>query len=121
MFVSRLLTSIETRNVWFLTFVFSVKGMISVILILVVAVYQQILSNTEQGFIGLLTRVVGHAISNLALGVGQSFFVPKGGGGSCVFYRPHFQMLRPTPPPPILFDQSLRPKLMDTNVYYMVF
>ena len=38
----------------FFTFVFSVKGMISVILILVVAVYQQILSNKEQGFIGLL-------------------------------------------------------------------
>ena len=55
-FVSRLITSIETRNVQFFTFVFSVKGMISVILIhvLVVAVYQQILSSTEQGFIGLL-------------------------------------------------------------------
>ena len=53
-FVSRLITSIETRNVRFFTFVFSVKGMISVILILVVAVYQQILSSTEQGFIGLL-------------------------------------------------------------------
>ena len=38
----------------FFTFDFSVKGMISVILILVAAVYQQILSNTEQGFIGLL-------------------------------------------------------------------
>ena len=46
-------TSIETRNVRFFTFVFSVKGMISVILKLVVAVYQQILSNIEQGFIGL--------------------------------------------------------------------
>ena len=46
--------SIETRNVQFFTFVFSVKGMISVILMLVVAVYQQILSSTEQGFIGLL-------------------------------------------------------------------
>ena len=53
-FVSRLITSIETRNVRFFTFVFSVKGMISVILILLVAVYQQILSSTEQGFIGLL-------------------------------------------------------------------
>ena len=46
---------IETRNVRLFTFVFSVKGMISVILILVVAVYRQILSSTEQGFIGLLT------------------------------------------------------------------
>ena len=36
-FVSRLIMSIETRNVRFFTFVFSVKGMISVILILVVA------------------------------------------------------------------------------------
>ena len=26
-------------------------------------------------------------------------FVPKGGGGSCVFCQPHVQMLRPTPPP----------------------
>ena len=51
-FVSRLITSIETRNVRFFTFVFSgLKGMISVILILVVAAYQQILSNTKQGFI----------------------------------------------------------------------
>ena len=47
-------TFIETRNVRFFTFVFSLKGMISVILILVVAVYQQILSSTEQGFIELL-------------------------------------------------------------------
>ena len=53
LFVSRLITSIEARNVGFFKFVFSVKGMISVILILVVAVYQQILSSTEQGFIGL--------------------------------------------------------------------
>ena len=56
-FVSRLITSMDTRNVQFFTFVFSVKGMISVILILVVAVYRgvsTILSSTEQGFIGLL-------------------------------------------------------------------
>ena len=53
-FVSRLITSIETRNVRFFTFVFLVKGVISVILILLVAVHQQILSSTEQGFIGLL-------------------------------------------------------------------
>ena len=40
---------------------------------------------------------------------GSVIFVPKGGVRSCVFYQPHFQMLRPTPsPPPILFDQSLR-------------
>ena len=39
----------DSYNVRCFTFVFSVKGMISVILILVVSVYQQILSNTEQG------------------------------------------------------------------------
>ena len=55
-FVSRLITSIETRNVWFFTFVFSKKGVISVILMLVVTMYQEILSCTEQGFIGLLRR-----------------------------------------------------------------
>ena len=39
---------------------------------------------------------------------GSVIFVPKGVGGSCVFYQPHFQMLRPTPPPPpIHFDPSL--------------
>ena len=68
--------------------------MISVILILVVAVYQQILSSTEQGFIGLLR---GNQTSMFKLGGGSVIFVPKGGGGSCVFYQPHFQMLRPTP------------------------
>ena len=47
-------TSIETRNFRFFTFVFSVKRMISVILILVVTVYQQILSSTEHGSFGLL-------------------------------------------------------------------
>ena len=40
---------------------------------------------------------------------GSVIFVPKGGGGPCVFYQPHFQMLRPTPP--ILFDQSLTSSL----------
>lgn len=38
---------------------------------------------------------------------GSVIFVPKGGVGPCVFYQPHFKMLRPTPTPPILFDQSL--------------
>ena len=28
---------------------------------------------------------------------GSIICVPKGGGGPCVFYQPHFQMLRPTP------------------------
>ena len=30
---------------------------------------------------------------------GSVIFVPTGGGGPCVFYQPHFQMLRPTPLP----------------------
>ena len=56
-FVSRLITSIETRNVWFFTFVFSMKGVISVILMLVVACnVSRNFSCTEQGFIGLLRR-----------------------------------------------------------------
>ena len=40
--------------------------------------------------------------------------MPKGRGGSCVFYQPHFQMLRPTAPPPILFDQSLTSNFVAT-------
>ena len=28
---------------------------------------------------------------------GSFIFVPKGGGGPCVCYQPHFQMLRPNP------------------------
>ena len=66
------------------------KVVISVILILVVAVYEQILSSTEQGFIGLL---IGNQTSMFKLGGGSVIFVPKGGGGSCVFYQPRFQML----------------------------
>ena len=46
--------TLRSRSFALTTFVFSVKGMISVMLTLVVAVYQQILSSTEQGFIGLL-------------------------------------------------------------------
>ena len=41
----------------------------------------------------------------LILGGGSCTFQPCFRGGSCVFYQPHFQMLRPTPP--IRFDQSL--------------
>ena len=74
----------------FFTFVFSVKVVISVILILVVAVYEQILSSTEQGFIGLL---IGNQTSMFKLGGGSVIFVPKGEGGSCVFYQPRFQIL----------------------------
>jgi len=50
---------------------------------------------------------VGHVIFNLHLGGGSLSFVPNGRGGSCVFSPPHFQMLRPTTPRPVLFDQSL--------------
>ena len=49
---------------------------------------------------------------------GSVIFVPKGGGGPCVFYQPHFQMLRPTPlyfltspllrPPGFMFLKSAR-------------
>ena len=67
------------------------KVVISVILILVVAVYEQILSSTEQGFIGLLR---GNQTSMFKLGGGSVIFVPKGGGGSCVFYQPRFQMFQ---------------------------
>ena len=31
---------------------------------------------------------------------GSVIFAPQGGGGSCVFHQPYFQMLRPNPPPP---------------------
>ena len=73
-FVLRLITSIETGNVRFSMkqFLFSMRGMISVTLILVAAIYQQILSSTEQGFIErklnnhVLILGDGHAISILA-------------------------------------------------------
>ena len=116
MFVSRLLTSIETRNVRVFTFVFSVKGMISVILILVVAVYQQILSNKEQGLIGLLR---GNQTSMFLLRGGSCnfqpcfrggsvIFVPKGGGGPCFFLSTAFPNApaHPPPPPPLYFLTS---------------
>ena len=37
---------------------------------------------------------------------GSVSFVLKGRGGSCVFYPPHFQMLRPITPPPLYFLAS---------------
>ena len=40
---------------------------------------------------------MGHVISNLALGVGQSFVYRREGVGHVFFYQPHFQMLWPTP------------------------
>ena len=93
-FVSRLITSIETRNVRFFTFVFSVKGMISVILILVVAAYQQILSSTKQGLIGLLrgnqtsihSRGWVMQFPTFLLGVGQSFLCRREGVGHVFFF-----------------------------------
>ena len=76
--------------------------MISVILILVVAVYQQILLSTEQGFIGLLRG------NQLCFWGGSVIFVPMEEGGPCVFYQPHFQMLRQTfwPVPKIPLDST---------------
>ena len=46
---------------------------------------------------------------------GSVIFVPKGGGGPFVFYQPHFQMLRPTPPP-TLFDQSLMTAILKLQI-----
>ena len=38
---------------------------------------------------------------------GSVIFVPKGGGGACIFYQPDFQIIRPTlPPPPSYFMTS---------------
>ena len=44
----------------------------------------------------LFCKGVGHVILNLHFRGGSISFVPKGRGGPCVFYPPHFQMLRPT-------------------------
>ena len=49
---------------------------------------------------------MGHAISNLALGVGQSFLCRREGVGH-VFFINHISKCS-GPPPPILFDQSLK-------------
>ena len=38
---------------------------------------------------------------------GSVIFVPKRGGGPCVFHQPHFRPNPPPPLPPIHFDQSL--------------
>ena len=43
---------------------------------------------------------VFHVISNLALGVGQSFLCSRQGVGHVFFCQPRFQMLRPTTPTP---------------------
>ena len=40
-------------------------------------------------------------------GVGHQNFVPLEGGGLCFFEEPGFHFLRPTPPPPLRFDQPL--------------
>ena len=48
---------------------------------------------------------------------GSVIFVPKGGGGPCGFYQPYFQMLRPTPPPPILLTSPLHPFLCTHVVF----
>ena len=47
---------------------------------------------------------------------GSVIFVPKGGGGPCVFYQPHFQMLRTTPSPLTLFDQSLMTAILKLQI-----
>ena len=79
-----------------------------VILILVAAVYQQIFSSTEQGFIGLLS---GNQTSMFYLGGGSCnfqpcfrggsvIFVPKGGVGHVFFINHISKCSGPTPPPP---------------------
>ena len=50
---------------------------------------------------------MGHAISNLALGVGQSFLCRREGVGHVFFINHISKCSGPPPPPPILFDQSL--------------
>ena len=83
------------------------------ILILVVAVYRQILSSTEQGFIGLLRGTKHSCLGGGSCNFQPCFrggsvnFVPKGGGGPGVFYQPHFQMSLLPSPPSIFFDQFL--------------
>ena len=49
---------------------------------------------------------MGHAISNLALGVGQSFLCRREGVGHVCFIN-HISKCSGPPPPPILFDRSL--------------
>ena len=50
---------------------------------------------------------MGHAISNLALGVGQSFLCRREGVGH-VFFINHISKCFGPPHPRILFDQSLK-------------
>ena len=52
---------------------------------------------------------MGHAISNLALGVGQSFLCRSAGGWAMCFLTTTFPnaLAHPHPPPPLLFAQSL--------------
>ena len=116
--MSRLITSIETRNFRFFTFVFSVKGMISVW-------YDFGCSSVSTNFvkhstrfhwiikrkpkIHVLTRGWVMQFPNLALGVGQSFLCRREGVGHAFFIN-HISKCSgppPLPPPPILFDQSL--------------
>ena len=113
-FVSRLITSIETRNLRFFTFVFSLKGMI--------CDFDIGCSNVSRDFVMHRTRFCwiikrkpkihvlilggGSCTFQSCFRAGSVIFVPKGGGGPCVFYQPHFKCSGP--PPPILFDKSLK-------------
>ena len=50
---------------------------------------------------------MGHGISNLASGVGQSFLYRRERVGHAFFINHISKCSSPPPPPPILFDQSL--------------
>ena len=120
-FVSRLTTSIETRNVRLFTFVFSVKGMVFGILILVVAVYQQIFFKHTTTFYQIIKRKPNiHVVTRgwfmqfpTLLQGWVSHFCAEGGGArwAMCFLSTTFPNAlahyTPPPPSPILFDQSL--------------
>ena len=117
MFASRLITSIRTRNIrLFYICLFNERYD--------VCDFDIGCSNVARNFVMHRTRFYWiikrkPKIPVLLLGGGSCnfqpcfrggsvIFVPKGGGGPCVFYQPHSEMLRP---PSILFDQSLKERI----------
>ena len=114
-FVSRLVTSIETRNVHICLFSerydfcdFIGCSSVSTNFVKHRTRFYSIIKRKPN--IHVLIKRGGSCSFQPCFRGGSVIFVPKGGGGPCVFHQPHFQMLRPTAPPPppsILFDQSL--------------